>query len=327
MRKTHSFARLTAGALALACLASAGAMAQAIPKGSGLPWASGVTKPVPDFGTWRGRRLDVHTRYFGIRDWEHIRLSANAKPTPGAVSVIGMAMLPNSHAGQLAQCAQGKFDKQIAAIRDHMLIRGWKGSYLRLGWEANRVAGSPGKAFAWAAQGDGTTWRGCFRRWVQVMNPGGVKNFYFVWNMANAGTFPHPIAKMYPGDDAVDLVATQMYDRCPPITSDAEWNKRVNAKDKYGNPAGPQSWLNWAKARGKKWAVPEWGIGGSKTVCKTPGFDNPFFMKKMHAFLKANAAHVLFDSYFNGTDSNTGTHVLYPGGANPKAAAVYRSLW
>ena len=312
----------------LALVLSAGAVeAQAIPKMSGLPWASGANKPPPaDFGRWRGRPVDVHTRYFAITTWELMRLSANAKPTAGAVSVIGLAMLPETHRGQLAQCAAGAFDRQITAIRDHMMIRGWRGSYIRLGWEANRVPGSPGHAFAWAATGDGTSWRACFRRWAGILNPG-VKNFPLVWNMANIGTFKHPIENLWPGNDVVDVVATQFYDRCPVSRTPAQFRARLDVKDKVGNPAGPLAWLKWAQARGKRWAMPEWGIGGSTTVCKDHGVDNPVFIQEMHAFLRANATAVAFESYFGGADSKTGTHALYPGSANPKAAAAYRNLW
>ena len=316
--------RFLAGTLLLGLIATPILPAHAVKIRSGLPWASGVNKPADEFGRWRGRPIDFRTVFFGKTSWEHMRNSANGGP--GHQAVVGLGMLPYTHAGRLAQCGQGAFDAQIRAIRDNMLNKGWKGSYLRLGWEANRVPGSPGKAFPWAAQGDGTTWKACFRRWVGILNPG-VKNFFIVWNMANAGTFPHKIEKLWPGNDVVDVVGTQFYDRCPPITSSAEFQRRINARDRRGNPAGPKSWMDWAKARGKKWAMPEWGIGGSKTICKQHGFDNAFFMREMFNFLKANAGNVSFESYFNGADSHTGTHALYPTVHNPKAAAAYQRLW
>ena len=316
--------RRVTGALLLGLFATWATPSQSVEIRSGLPWASGVNKPVQEFGRWRGRPVDFRTVFFGTKTWDHIRGSANGRP--GMQTVVGLAMLPYSHAGQLRQCAAGAFDAPIRAIRDNMLNKGWKGSYLRLGWEANRVAGSRGKAFAWAAQGDGSTWRACFRRWVGILNPG-TKNFRIVWNMANQGTFKGSIEKLWPGNDVVDVVGSQFYDRCPPITSSGEFQRRVNARDKYGNPAGPKSWLEWAKARGKKWALPEWGIGGSRTICKAHGFDNPVFMREMFNFLRANAGNVAFESYFNGADSNTGSHVIYPVGPNPRSSAVYQQLW
>jgi hypothetical protein len=299
------------------------AMAQQIPVQSGLPWPSGVTTPVESFAAWRGRPADVRTIFFGKKTWDHIR--ATGKTTPGPVPVaIGFPMLPITHAGQLEQCAAGAFDPQIRAVRDTMLAHGWKGSYLRLGWEANRVDHS---LLPWAAKGDGASYSLCFRRWVGIMNPGRVKNFYFVWNMANRGTFPYPISRMWPGSDVVDVVASNFYDRCPTSTTDAEWEARLDARDQWGNPAGPRAWLQWAKSKGKRWAMPEWGIGGSRNACRLHGFDNPFFIRKVFEFLQANAADVVFESYFNNEEDTTGTHTIHPMDANPNAAAAYRDLW
>lgn len=310
-----------AGAVLLSLIATSAA-AQGGPTSSGLPWVSGVNRPASGFGEWRGSPLDLRTVYFGKRSWDHTRASANARPNAPRMA-IGFPMLPNPNAGQLEACAAGAFDGQMLAIRDKMLGNGWRGSYIRLGWEANRVTRS---RFNWAAEGDGSSYVGCFRRWVGIFNPGGTKNFQFVWNMANEGTFPYSIDKLYPGNGYVDVVGSNFYDRCPPMTTDAQFNARVNARDKWGNPAGPQAWINWARARGKKWALPEWGVGGSTTICRRPGLDNPFFVKKTHEFLRANAGSVAFESYFNGSEPS-GSYVLYPPNRNPKAAAVYQQLW
>ena len=240
--------------------------------------------------------------------------------------VIGFPMLPTSHAGQLEACADGAFDTHMQVIRDTMLAHGWKGSYLRLGWEANRVDRS---LFPWAAKGGGASYTACFRRWVSILNPRRVKNFFIVWNMANRGTFPYPIQRLWPGSDVVDIVGSQFYDRCPPITTDAEWEERINARDDWGNPAGPKAWLEWARTKGKKWALPEWGVGGLQTLCRRPGFDNPFFIRKMFEFLRANAADVAFESYFNSHDGDgrNGRHEIYPLHWNPQAATAYQELW
>jgi hypothetical protein len=321
--KHSAIGRRLAGALFLGLIALPTSVQSAPGIASGLPWSSGVTRSSGGFGAWRGRPIDVEAVFFGKRTWKHIR--ATGKSRPGRVRMsIGFPMLPVSHRGQLQQCANGAFDPWIRDIRDTMLANGWGGSYLRLGWEANRVDHS---LFPWAAKGNGRSYVGCFRRWVGILNPGRRKNFTIVWNMANEGTFPHSIERLWPGSDVVDVVGSNFYDRCPTITSDAQFRQRVSERDKWGNPAGPKAWIEWARARGKKWALPEWGIGGSRTVCNRPGKDNPFFITKMHEFLRANARHIAFETYFNGRDSHTGTHALYPSRANPKAARAYRGLW
>lgn len=285
-------------------------------------WQSGVTKPAVQFGEWRNDPVDLRTQFFGRRSWSHILVSARVQADWPQMA-IGFPMLPESHRGQLRQCANGAFDDWMRRIRDAMLTAGRSGQYLRIGWEANRVGRS---TFPWAAQGDGASWRGCFRRWVGILNPG-VQNFKIVWNMANQGSFPHPIEQMYPGDDVVDIVASQFYDRCPPILNQFQFDARASLHDRWGNPAGPLSWLEWAKARGKKWALPEWGVSGSQTVCDRAGFDNPMFMRMLYGFLDSNKNDLEFETYFNASDSASGTHQIFPANFNPNAAAAYLELW
>ena len=257
----------------------------------------------------------------------HLRVSAAARPDWPQM-VIGFPMLPESHRGQLAQCAAGVFTSRMRAVRAAMIGAGRGGQFIRLGWEPNRV-GSQNR-FPWAATGDGRTWVGCWRRWAAVLNPPTAlpeERFKLVWNMANRGTWAGPIDQLYPGDDVVDVVGSQFFDRCPPIRSEAEFRFRIAQRDPQGNPGGPQAWMEYARTKGKPWALPEWGIGGSQTVCARPGFDNADLIRWMHAWLTENSVDVAFESYFNGVDSASGSHVLFPVGPNPLASAAYQEIW
>jgi hypothetical protein len=339
----------------LASAAPAGADDE-IPLRSGLPWASAAVASDVGFEAWRGRVLDARTVYFGVKTWLHARQSAAAIPAElakGGKLIMAIGLVPESHRGQIAQCAAGAFDLDVQAIRDGILSRGGQGSILRLGWEFNRVSGS---TYPWAAQGDGTTWRECFRRWVDIMNPvidatttppTRKKNFTIVWNVANAGNFQHPIENLWPGDEYVDIVGSQFYDRCPPVADLAGFQRKLNVVDEWGNPAGPLAWLTFAKRHGKKWAVPEWGVGGPREICGVPGVDSGYFIRKMFEFFQEHASEMAFEAYFNadgGLDPNGGTHRLFdprpyfPDAAspgyldhvqrwNPLAAAIYRQLW
>jgi hypothetical protein len=305
-----------------------------VPIRSGLDWASGVTTDAGEaFESWRGRPLDVTTVYFGKETWRHILASARGRNDATMPVAIGFPMLPKSHRGQLAPCADGAFDADIRDIRDAMLENGWQSALIRLGWEGNRMG-----SFAWAVDGDGTDWKRCFRRWVDILNPvvepgtaptTRTRNFVIVWNMGNRGTFPYPIEQMWPGEEYVDIVASQYYDRCPPLAAGdaAGWERLLDDRDDYGNPAGPRAWLEFAKSKGKRWALAEWGVGGSQQVCRRPGIDNPFLMLQMFEFLSENAEHVAFEAYFNNDGHHDGTHAIYPTDVNPLSAAVYRELW
>src|SRR5688500_5686890 len=150
---------LAAGVAALA--GPAHAVNTLVPRLSELPWGSGVNGPSADnaaFAAWRGgRKLDVRTIFFGIRDWTHMASSARALSTAvnGGTGrlVVAIGMLPRTHTGQLAQCAAGQFDPQIRAVTTNMLSNGAQAAanngkpvIVRLGWEANNEGSS-----AWAA--------------------------------------------------------------------------------------------------------------------------------------------------------------------------------
>ena len=124
----------------------------------------------------------------------------------GRKAVIAVGMVPESNRGQLNQCAGGQFDSNIRRIGTAMINAGEPDTVLRLGWEANRVGGFP-----WAVQGDGSSWKACYRHWVSVLRSLPGQNFVMVWNMGQKGTFPLHIDNMYPGSDVVDVIGTQFY--------------------------------------------------------------------------------------------------------------------
>ena len=360
----------------LAALATAHAMPMPGSR-SGLPWTSGaVVSPsstVPDFDAWRGRPIDARNVFLGISTWQHMISSAPGirwHLATGSRLIVAIGMLPRDHAGQLAQCASGQFDAQIRALTRSMLNSGALAAYsagkpviIRLGWEANNTKGS----FPWRATGNGASWRNCFKRWVSILNPlidhdanpatpkQRQRRFLVTWNMANKGTFNYPIDNLWPGNDFVDIVGSEFYDRCPPLPAfsagwsiqDPEWNARINARASNGNPAGPGAWLAYARSKGKPYAIPEWGVGGPSYICPRPGVDNPYFIQRLYQFLWVNSASIAFESVFNahGAPTDTGgshklfaADPLYPSADDPdfltyatrylpNSAATYRQLW
>lgn len=310
-----------------------------VPKPSGLRWASGITNaPVAAFGRWRGRPVDVYATFHRKDSWDGI--IANSKvfiSRRGPLRVVGFPMLPQTHRGQLPQCAAGAFDAEITRIRNTLLRHDWGGSWLRLGWEMNRVeGGNTGGAFPWAAlvSDKGSSYIRCFRRWAAILNPRpGAKNFTLVWHPGTGGSFPYSIERLWPGGDVVDVVATNAYDRCPPSRTAAAWDARQLARDRWGNPAGLVSWQAFARGKNKPLAIPEWGVGGELTRCpEGGGFDNPLHIRKMWAWLSANAGRgpgkVVLESYFDHVDA-TGSFVVFDPAERvlPRSSAAYRALW
>ncbi|MFO1073288.1 MAG: hypothetical protein U1E17_11585 [Geminicoccaceae bacterium] len=377
---------MTAALALLAGLAgtSRPAAADEIATNAGLPWPSGMfnqgSQVLSTFAAWRGgRESDVDTVFFGLTTWDQMIASAPGikyrlqNANKRLIAAIGM--LPNTNVGQLQQCADGMFDAQINSLTTALLNNGGQAAFnagrpllIRLGWEANNTK----TGYAWRAVGDGTSWAACFRRWVDILDPKVNADgdpatpperrhrFTIIWNMANIGTIDYSIDNLWPGNDYVDIVASQYYDRCPPLPStladgsaaawdkwDVEWNTRLYKRVTPDNPAGPGAWLDYARDKGKPYAIPEWGVAGPTFVCNTPGIDNPYFIRKMYQFFWWNADDIAFESYFNGhgaNDDSRGSHKLFapdpsfpsPSAANyqsyvgryaPQSSLTYRQLW
>lgn len=301
---------------------------------SGLPWASGSSSKGFPLQELRGRGLDVETMFMANRGtWAQMVASAAwvgnyARRHPDEVKIaVSIGLVPKAARGQFVACANGDFDQHIRQIGTTLLAKSDNHTLLlRLGWEANNL-----NSFPWEVTGDGTTWKACFRRWVDVLRSlPGSERFVMVWNMATKGHLPYHVDQIYPGNEYVDIVATEYYDRCPAITNEKLWQQRLNSTKPNGSPTGLGSWLAYAKSKGKRLAIPEWGIGGPRKpgVCNKTvdgGIDNPFFIQRFRQWLEENADAIAWEGYFNG-DLPAGSHALLRANGtrpNPQAATAY----
>ena len=116
----------------------------------------------------------------------------------------------------------------------------------------------------------------------------------------------------------MDTVGVDSYDMWPPATTSANWNVQLNGTQ------GLNYWLNFAKAHGKKLAVPEWGnvMPGTIATGDHAGGDDPAYVNDMAGFFQANAANLAWESIFQSATTGgvygTGTQI-------PKAAAAYQA--
>lgn len=308
---------------------------------SGMPWPSGAnggSGGAADLEALRGRPLDIRAVFLPMDTWSNIANNAgnatmrNYAAAPYRVEV-GVSMLPETHRGQHQACANGAFDANVRQWGTALINAGAADAIVRLGWEANRVGGYPSAVVV----GQEAAYINCWRKQVTVLRALPNQRFVFSWAMQDKGSKVVGASAIYPGNAYLDIVAVNPYDRCPPARTEADWTRIANAKHQNGvDPAGTISWLNFAKGKGKKFALAEWGLGSTTTICSDPGFDNPFFIRKMHGMLAANASAIGYESYFNGHGDGRSNTVdpadgrstrLAPATWNPKASAVYVDLW
>jgi len=119
----------------------------------------------------------------------------------------------------------------------------------------------------------------------------------------------------------VSVFAIDMYDAYPADTND--WNAVI----RWFGKGGLAESLDFAKANGVKFALPEWGVACNGAGCQwagNTGGDNPRYINETLSFLSRYSSAVAFDSYFNEPASYLRS-ALYPAATNPSAAAAYRT--
>ena len=304
-----------AAGLALTTVSATGASAATRTAGP-LPWTSGVYLPsatpasLAAFGTWRGAPVKVATVWGARSTWAEIVNPAWVYQTwKGApqTMALGMPMLPEGVAGvSIAACAAGSYNHYWKQFGTNISAYGLGKSIIRLGWEFN------GDWYIWKASNP-ASWAKCWQQIVtsaRTTAPG----LQWDWNVnrgVSSGLSNPTLA--YPGNAYVNTIGVDSYDMYPPATTSAGWNTQLNGTQ------GLMYWVNFAKAHGKKLAVPEWG---SMHTGSSAGGDDPAYVNHMRAFFQAQSAVLAWESNFQGP-STKGTYG--PGTSVPKAAAAYRA--
>jgi hypothetical protein len=285
---------------------------------------------VEAFCTWRGKPCPVAHTYTQRQTWQTMSTEAGTGWTfdnfagfPGLL-VISQGLVPEGKSdprADLAACATGAHDDTFRAFGELMVKKGRAASVVRLGWEFN------GDFMPWSAWNT-EQWKSCYRHAalaLRAANPRVILD----WTINAHGT-PEGICNgrstnCYPGDDVVDIIGIDNYDIAPSASSRADFMRIAKAPDGL-------SWIHaFAKKRGKKLSVGEWGIAPGSSY-NTTG-ENPEFIRWMHEWLSAHAGDLAYEAYFTDCSPKLVESNLMrpPGGdcvrVNSKAAQLYRALW
>ena len=315
------FAGVVVGLTALVVGAvSAGGPAQAAsPKvpatRSGLLWPSGVYVPsalpkdVNAFGTWRKARTDVAVTYSGRSDWADVidpswLYSAWAKQTQ--TLVISSVPYPDSPTNSLADCAAGDYDSYWQQFGANVFASGMASRVIvRLAWEFN------GDWNPWAAS-DPAAFVGC---WQHVFTAAESVAPALRWDWTvNRGANPPLLdaRAAWPGKKYVDIIGIDSYDGYPAVTNAATWNEQ------YAGPYGLKFWAAFAKRKGRRLSVPEWGLYPG-TAWKGHGGNSPYYIQKMFGFFRQEGSQLAYEAYFDDPDPEHASALSL----NPAAAKEY----
>jgi Glycosyl hydrolase family 26 len=283
---------------------------------SGLPWPSGVHygNELPmylEWGDFRQRPVDLAALYSDRNSWEGLVDPAwqiDQFEDFGGQLVLSQPLYPLGQ-GNNADCAAGDYDARWAELGSFLVERGRADIVIRLGWGLNDPE------HPWRTDSDSRDWVACFRRIVDALRST-APALRIDWSF---DPFPSSFPASgdpydaYPGDDYVDIVGMDAFDRYPPTTNEAAW------RDKCDSALGLCSLIAFARAHGKRFSVGEWGV----VDCgESRGGDNAFYVRKMVETFRTHADILAYESYFD--DVGAGVCSSLMNGDHPEAAAEYQ---
>lgn len=280
---------------------------------SGMAFDSGVYadhsgSKSAGFASMRGRQLDVVTVFPTKDSWPAMQniwwLDAVPPGYRGTLSV-GVPMWPAD--GNANAAASGQYDAEWEKLGRSIASK-HPDAYVRIGLEMNLNN-------HWAATpANKAQWIRAFQLASVNLKKGG-PSLRVVWNPneGNGQTGFLDAAEVWPGDQYVDVVGIDAYDWYPGYTNDANWAAHRDHR------FGWNHWLGFARAHGKKFAVPEWGLYASNP---NSGGDNPKYFDYVYGWMQANASHMAYEAYFDEPMSYCQCDITT---RNPMGRASYRA--
>lgn len=289
---------------------------------SGLTWASGAhygneSPTYRKFADFRGRPLDIAALYTDRNTWLGLvspQWQIDVFEGYAVRWVLSQPLYPLQPAGlNNKECAAGKYDSEWSKLGTFLAERGRGDAILRLGWGAN----DPGHD--WHADADPSDFINCFRhivRAVRSTNPRVLFDFSFDPVQTAIPQSGNPY-DLYPGDDYVDIIGMDLFDRLPAVRTDTEWQAKCDA------PLGLCTLIKFVREHKKRFAVGEWGVSSCGA---NAGGDNPFFVEKMVQTFRENADVLAYEAYFDDPSEEVCSSI-FDGGVAPNASATYRRLY
>src|SRR5689334_10739286 len=312
---------LTAAPVALADITS--------PTISGLAWRSGATDGgFPCLAVLRGRALDAINVYLAPASYADMVKNSGAwvqrYGAKAPLLVVSTALLPKNNKGQFAQCAAGAFDDSFRQVGANLQKSPAASVDVRLGWEAN--IGSGNHPWGVDTPDQVASYVQCWRRAALALKAGGPRLNLEWTNAKKTQNKALHVLDLYPGDDVVDVVGVHYYDTGPEKSTQATWDKYYTMTFN-GGPWGLGTWLDFAKSRGKKLAVSEYGLWrqGAMTAAQA---DDPVYVDNMYRFFRDHAADLAYETYFNAmADQHALCNADGTPTSFPSAAAAYKADW
>lgn len=324
-------------------------------KPGGPSWPSGVGQIVTPDGLnswqrWMGYDADVVVAWsYPATTWADFRsgradtgyyFQQALKYLPKSTTIVhAYPMLPAEvsnrgckNPGVWDQFAAGNFDQNYRDMARNMrgLVedsgRDTSTIVIRLGWEMN------GEWYPWSICNKVPQFKQSWERAVRIIRdemPGVQFDFSvsrpyagFTTGRNYNGSPGINLAGFLPADDSYDFISRSTHDGQPFTTNAETFEASTLNPPASSRSIGLIEVRDAAVARGKKFALSEWGAQMQDCDGNWKQSPNPaMFLENVYKFLSANAEHVAWDAYFS-----PGCTQLH-GRQTTDAAKKYKALW
>lgn len=256
----------------------------------------------------------------------------------GIMPIINIPIVPGSLSHQFVECARGDFDANIDALGQGIKDQGVTKVSFRIGHEANLRKSWPYSCdFDRAA--NYVNYKAAFNRVAQRLLLK-VPTAFIEWSMFHTGVYrtgvaPNTVdtfydaADVYPGSTYITHIGCDWYDVGPNANSTNYTDWKTVKQGTFQK--GLKSWADFARAKGKRFTVSEWGSRPSRfinsdgeTQNTSGGGDNPDFVKHMKTATQDPDLADIWDwhSYFridsaDGTTDESAHSMMYFNGSPP----------
>ncbi len=323
----------------------------------GPPWLSGVGQISLPIGyqRWKegmGYDVDIMAVWVSqsqVTTWNDFRTGkgANSSYLVGAMTnlptstpiIVSYPMLPLSDSNKGCnnpavwdRFARGDFDEHYRVMAQNFKKlaqqygRDPSNHIFRLGWEMN------GEHYPWSICDKVSEFKQSWERATRIIRaeiPGVLFDFSPAHRYVGytAGRNYHGsegvnLAGFLPDPSTYDVISMSHHDVRPFTTSDQIWQDYIVSPPKSERKIGLKELVDTATAKGKKFALTEWGTQITDCGDDHPAAPNPaLFLRKTYEFLWANRAKVAWDTHFS-----TGCTQIYDR-LSTAAGQTYKELW
>lgn len=305
-------------------------------------WVGASPDSTTALGDWLNRPVllaDASSMYHPFTSWEEMEQTrwlgtaweawALADERRQVVTIV--PLMPSTGASW-ADGATGAYDGHYAAIASSLVQKHCGSAIIRLGGAFN--AGGPGSVRTRADAADFIrTWQHAV---TAMRSVSGTNHLAFVWGGTNERT-AYALDDAYPGNASVDYVGVEVMDRsldpsAYPYPSGATASERLHCQTQAwelteysASDNGLAAWIALARAHGKPLGITQWGLyADHHNQC---GYDNPYYIQRMHDVIADPANRVAFALYFNYYHCSKISPTGWDGTNYPVSSALFHDVF